>query len=120
MCDSSSLITTNNDTSLVNLVKKYLGQNRRVSFVVGDGKDLIDGLSECSVDLVFADTWPGKYHYLNEVLDSLKIGGIYLIDDMFPPKNWPDGHREKAVNLTHHLLSRSDLSGQPGSSFALK
>lgn len=29
----------------------------------------------------------------------MKIGGLYVIDDMIPQPNWPDGHAEKASAL---------------------
>ena len=70
---------------------------------------MIEGLTPASVDLIFADTWPGKYNHLEETLSLLKEGGIYVIDDMLPQENWPQGHAEKADNLINYLESRDDL-----------
>lgn len=39
----------------------------------------------------------------------LNIGGLYIIDDMLPQPNWPDGHHEKAINLVSVLESKKDL-----------
>jgi hypothetical protein len=47
---------------------------------------------------------------LAEVLDMLKPGGLYSIDDMLPQANWPDGHHEKALELVEVLESRADLN----------
>ncbi|MEV6503507.1 hypothetical protein [Streptomyces prunicolor] len=33
-------------------------------------------------DLVFADTWPGKFTYLERALDLVAPGGTYLIEVM--------------------------------------
>ncbi len=52
---------------------------------------------------MFADTWPGKYFLLDEVLGMVKPGGLYVIDDMNHSNDWPDGHEEKARNLLAHL-----------------
>ena len=59
---------------------------------------------------IFADTWPGKYLMLEEMLDMLKPGGIYIIDDMLPQANWPDGHAEKVANLLATWISREDMT----------
>lgn len=59
--------------------------------------------------LEFADTWHGKYLLLDDTLSMLNKGGIYIIDDMLPQPNWPDGHHEKALKLINDLEARVDL-----------
>jgi len=39
----------------------------------------------------------------------LAPGGLYIIDDMLPQPNWPDGHSEKADRLVDDLTQRTDL-----------
>ncbi len=51
----------------------------------------------------------GKYRFLDETLSLLKPGGIYVIDDMLPQPNWPEGHDQKATALIADLEKRSDL-----------
>jgi len=46
---------------------------------------------------------------LQETLSLLKEGGFYVIDDMNPQPNWPNGHEEKANGLLDHLSQRNDL-----------
>jgi hypothetical protein len=46
---------------------------------------------------------------LDEVLEMVEKGGIYIIDDMLPQKNWPTGHAEKAAELIADLDSRDDV-----------
>ena len=36
-------------------------------------------------------------------------GGSYIVDDMLPQPNWPEGHQEKATNFIKYLTSRRDL-----------
>lgn len=45
-----------------------------------------------SMDLIFADTWPGKYKHLEGTLSLLKKGG--LIDDMIAQDNWAYGYEK--------------------------
>lgn len=60
-------------------------------------------------DLIFADTWSGKYRMLDEALSLLLRGGLYVIDDMLPQSNWPDGHADKVDALMAELTQRTDL-----------
>lgn len=109
MDSQSSLTSIDNDNKLVSIAKKYLGDDQRVKFIVGAGEDLILKTTPNSIDFIFADTWPGKYNHLEETLALLKIGGIYLIDDMRPQGNWPEGHSAKADHLVQYLENRDDL-----------
>ena len=109
MDKGSTLITIDNEKELVSIAKKYLGDDERISFIVGAGEDLILETEKASIDFIFADTWPGKYNHLEETLSLLKYGGIYLIDDMLPQDNWPEEHDKKANNLIHYLENRNDF-----------
>jgi len=42
-------------------------------------------------------------------LALLKVGGIYVIDDMLPQDNWPEGHEEKVDALVECLHERDDF-----------
>ncbi len=46
---------------------------------------------------------PGKYEALDEALAVVKPGGFYIIDDMLPQPNWPEGHAEKVPVLLDWL-----------------
>ncbi|MGB7395063.1 MAG: SAM-dependent methyltransferase, partial [Pricia sp.] len=61
-------------------------------------------------DLIFADAWPGKYSEINETLALLRVGGIYIIDDMTAQPNWPEGHQENVDRLVAYLEKRNDFT----------
>lgn len=109
MSESSTLVSVDSDENLVSIARKYLGKDKRLTLFCDKGEDVIDDTREGSIDIIFADTWPGKYHCLNETLELLKVGGIYLIDDMLPQNNWPMGHEERVKKLIQSLQSRDDL-----------
>jgi len=109
MCRESSLVTIDDQEDLVAVAKRYLCGDSRVEWRVGDGAELIRATPPSSIDFIFADTWPGKYFHLEQTLGLLKPGGIYLIDDMLPQENWPDGHAGKAEALGDDLMARQDL-----------
>jgi hypothetical protein len=40
----------------------------------------------------------------------VKKGGFYIIDDMLPQPNWPNGHAERVANFIGMLENRTDLT----------
>jgi predicted O-methyltransferase YrrM len=60
--------------------------------------------------LIFADTWTGKYRLVKETLALLQPSGIYVVDDMLPRSNWPEGHGIKAATLIVVVEQRVDLT----------
>jgi predicted O-methyltransferase YrrM len=109
MDTSSRLTTIDNDESLLAILQRHLGADHRLTVVCGDGDKLLPSLANQKFDFIFADAWPGKYRFLDETLSLLKTGGMYIIDDMLPQSNWPDGHAEKVSVLINDLEKRSDL-----------
>jgi len=104
MDEYSTLRTIDSDENLLNIAKQYLGSDKRVEFILGKGEDLILNIEKNTIDFICADTWPGKYNHLDETLSLLKVGGIYIIDDMLPQDNWPDDHSDKVSALVKKTL----------------
>ncbi|MDW7694138.1 class I SAM-dependent methyltransferase [Flammeovirgaceae bacterium SG7u.111] len=109
MDDFSKLITVDNDPELSGIAKSFFGEDEQIEIVCADGTEWLMTYDGELFDLVFADAWPGKYSELNEVLDVVNLGGFYVIDDMLPQPNWPEGHAEKAEKLMAELEARNDL-----------
>ncbi len=99
---TATLLSVELDETLYDIAHSLLTDSR-LTLRCDRGETVIDSLPVASFDLIFADTWPGKYHHLAETLALVKPGGFYLIDDMLPQPNWPDGHAEKAVALVQTL-----------------
>lgn len=105
----SSLISVDNEAAFLGVAERFLGQDERLSLVHSDGGNWIEKNNLLKFDYLFADTWPGKYHLLDEAISMLNPGGFYIIDDMMPQPNWPDGHEDKALNLLKKLEAKTDL-----------
>jgi predicted O-methyltransferase YrrM len=103
MNQDAKLISVESDESLIAIAQKHLGHDARLKLICNLGEEVILGLLPHSFDIIFADTWPGKYNHLEETLCLVKAGGFYIIDDMLPQSNWPEGHAEKAANLIETL-----------------
>ena len=110
MDPKSTLVSIDNDKAVLDIAKTHLGKDSRLSLILSDGEDWVFTNREKRFDYIFADTWHGKYLLLEEVLDMIHPGGLYIVDDMLPQPNWPDGHAEKAINFVKKLESRTDLT----------
>ena len=106
----SKIITVDNEPELITLAQDAFGDDPRVEFVCADGSDWIQNYKGEKFDLIFADAWPGKYSVLDEVLELVKIGGFYVIDDMQTQPNWPRGHQENVDNLIDYIENREDFN----------
>ena len=109
MGEYSKLITIDNDPELIAIAQKQFESDKRLSILCEDGSEWLKNYQGPGFDLIFADAWPGKYYDLEETLDLLNPGGFYIIDDMNPADDWPEGHAEKAIALVDYLENREDL-----------
>ncbi len=105
MDSNSKLLSMDNDAKLLAIAKRFLENDARLKLSASDGAIFIEDLlsSGQKFDLIFADTWAGKYTHLDEALSLLKTGGLYVIDDLLPQPNWPEDHPLKVANLIEIL-----------------
>lgn len=108
MSENANLISIDNSSEYQNIAKKHL-QKSNISFVCEDAESWILNYKGKKFDLIFADAWPGKYVVLEETLNLLNSGGIYLIDDMLPQRNWPANHDKNVERLIQDLENRTDI-----------
>ena len=93
------------------IARRFLGSDSRVTFQLMDGIAFIHSCRQQRVfDLIFADTYPGKFEALDETLALLKKGGLYVIDDLNPQPGWTADHLPKVEHLLNVLEGREDLS----------
>ena len=109
MDSNSKLMTVENDLKLAEFVNEVFSNDSRLTFIADDASNVILTQKSNTFDLIFADTWVGKYSLLNETLALLKVGGVYLIDDMLPQPNWSEGHEVKVQELLKFLERCSNM-----------
>ena len=105
MDQNSSLVSIDFDDQFLSIAREFLGNDPRLELELIDGEIWVESNAGQRFDYIFADTWHGKYLLLDEVLEMLKVGGLYIVDDMLPQANWPDGHAEKAERFIQKLES---------------
>lgn len=109
MDEHSEILSLDNDEQLVATVKEIIDDDR-LTILCTDGDEWIKKNANKKYDLIFADTWPGKYRLLEETIDLLKPGGFFVIDDMIPQDHWPEEHYPKASALKKTLHQHSKLT----------
>jgi predicted O-methyltransferase YrrM len=109
----STLISVDTDEEAQLVARDFLGADRRLTLVISDALEFLRGQRAESFDLVFADAMPGKYDGLNDALDVVKVGGFYIIDDMLPQPNWPEGHATRVPVLIEQLAANRNFEILP-------
>ena len=99
------LISVDHDAKVLEVARRNLGHDVRVTFHLGDGGAFLERATQ-QYDLIYADAWPGKFTHLEQSLSLLTIGGIYFIDDLLPQASWPDRHAPKVPALITDLEHR--------------
>ena len=90
-----------------------LGHDRRLTLISEDAVQFLQRQPAGSFDFVFADALRGKYEGLDEALRVVRPGGFYVIDDMLPQSNWPEGHGPRVLALLETLAARPDFEITP-------
>ena len=108
MTATASLVSVDTDPATQSIAREELGADRRLELVLDDGSAFLHRNSR-SFDLIYADAWPGKYVDLERALAMVNPGGIYLVDDMLPQPNWPEGHEAKAAKLIAQLTALEEF-----------
>ena len=109
MDPTSRLDTVDTDASMVAIARRHLAEDSRVAFHVVEGAEFIQRALPSQYDLIYADAWPGKFSHLDEALALLRPGGMYVIDDLLPQPNWPEGHAPKVPALIDNLERRPEF-----------
>ena len=113
MDEPATLISVETDERVQAVAREVLGSDPRLDLILEDGATFIRHQSEKAFDLIFADAMPGKFEVLEETLKLIKPGGFYVIDDLLPQPNWPEGHGTKVDNLMYQLSADPRFSMVP-------
>ncbi|MET8825774.1 class I SAM-dependent methyltransferase [Streptomyces sp. NPDC004610] len=106
---AARLTTVERDPTVQAIARNELGADPRVTFASGDAGAWLEDFDGPPFDLVFADTWPGKFTHLDRALDLVAPGGTYLIDDLTPRPGWREGHDTSVRRLLAELNAREDF-----------
>lgn len=109
MDESSRLESVDTDPEAQEIARRHLGDDRRITFHLKDAATFLEEPHPHGFDLIFADAWPGKFPQRDLALSHLRLGGIYVIDDLLAQPDWPAGHGERVTELIVDLESRPEF-----------
>jgi demethylmenaquinone methyltransferase/2-methoxy-6-polyprenyl-1,4-benzoquinol methylase len=104
-CDVS-VVSIELDGGLVSMLRD-LNWPEWVSIVEGDGADLTGTLG--TFDLIFPDAPGGKIFKLSKTVDSLRPGGVLMVDDMDLSRHSDPELREVLAKVRQRLTDHPDL-----------
>ena len=110
---ASTLISVDVQPEFQAVARAVLGHDPRLTLVLEDGIQFLIKQPPQTFDFIFADAMPGKYESLEEALDLVKPGGFYVVDDMLPQPNWPEGHDARAAALMQRLSRETEFKVAP-------
>jgi predicted O-methyltransferase YrrM len=114
MTEDARLETVESEPAYLAAARRRLGDDSRVTWIEADGDAWLAARDETHCyDLVFADTWPGKFRLRDEALKLVRPGGLYVIDDLSPLDTWSADHAQSVSALLNDLGRRPDLMVLP-------
>jgi len=106
---AATLDTVDTDAATIAIAQRHLGRDARVALHCADAGQFVRRATPATYDLIFADAWPGKFSDLDDTLALLRPGGLYVIDDLLPQPNWPEGHAPKVPALVADIARRPEF-----------
>ena len=110
---TSELFSIDVNPDLQAAAAEALGLDKRLTLISEDAVAFLQRQPAASFDFVFADALRGKYEGVDEALRVVRPGGFYIIDDMLPQSNWPEGHGSRVLALLETLATRPDFEITP-------
>ncbi|MEU2490954.1 class I SAM-dependent methyltransferase [Streptomyces sp. NPDC007883] len=113
MTHDACLTSVEADPRVQAVARAHLGPDRRATFTTTDADATLTSYTGPRFDLAYVDCRPGKFHRLADLLDLLKPGGLYIVDDLLPQPTWPDDHQPRVDTFLAHLPEHPNLLYTP-------
>jgi len=110
---SSQLISIDPDGGVQRIARETFERDARLHLVTENAERFLERQPPASFDLVFADAMAGKYERLEKALAVVRVGGFYVVDDLLPQPNWPQGHADRVPLLMRELASHPEYTVVP-------
>jgi predicted O-methyltransferase YrrM len=104
------LITIDRDKAVSDLARRTVGEDSRVELTVGEAGPWLDEYDGPPFDLVFVDTWYGKFIDREKLLRRLAPGGIYFGDDLLPQPTWAAEQQSLVDRFLPEIGADTDLA----------
>lgn len=95
MDTTAHLLTVEADDIVQTAARHHLSADPRIAFDLADADAWITTYKGPRFTMAYVDCRPGKFHRMDELLDLLEPGGLYIVDDLLPQPTWPDDHQQR-------------------------
>jgi predicted O-methyltransferase YrrM len=102
----AQLFTIDSKVELTDSASQLFADQTAVTVLNGDWRT---ALQYAPFDFVFVDASDAKSTGLNEIVDSLTVGGMVVLDDLTPIELWPEEWRGKPDPIRQDWLHDSNL-----------
>ncbi len=102
----SKLVTVEHDRKLQAIARRVLGSDRRIEFVNCDAWEFLAKDRGQSFDLIFADTYYGKFSRLEQALGMLASGGVYIVDNLISGQENPSPEHNARIRRLLSTMRR--------------
>jgi predicted O-methyltransferase YrrM len=109
MDTTARLISVEIDRPVQAVARMHLGGDPRVTFETTDAHTWLCNYQGEQFDFAFVDCRPGKFHGLETLLRLLRVGGLYVADDLLPQPTRPDDHQQRVDEFLDRLPRVSGL-----------
>jgi predicted O-methyltransferase YrrM len=110
MDTGARLVTIDRDKEVSDLARRTVDGDPRVELVVGEAGPWLEEYAGPPFDLVFVDTWRGKFIDRGRLLRRLAPGGIYFGDDLLPQPTWADQQPSLVGTFLDEIVEDTDLA----------
>ena len=107
------VVSVEKEAQYLELAASFFGEDSRLQLVHKDAHLWVNENKTTRFDIIFADTWTGKFTELETVLNMVKPGGFYVVDDLNQQPDWPRGHQDKVILLLDKLKCQKDFYTLP-------
>ncbi|MFD0019834.1 O-methyltransferase [Streptomyces sp. NPDC058382] len=111
MRHDARLTSVETDSVRQTVAAEHLGHDPRVTFETSDADTWLDSYAGPPLALAYVDCRPGKFGRLDDLLDILEPGGLFVVDDLLPQPTWPSGHQPDVDSFLAQLPDRANLLG---------
>ncbi|HEY9409605.1 MAG TPA: class I SAM-dependent methyltransferase [Jiangellaceae bacterium] len=110
---AAHLTTIDIDATVQAVAAKHLGSDPRITIVEHDADEWLAAYTGRPFDLAYIDCRPGKFHRLPNLLDLLRPGALYVVDDLEPQPTWPGDHQPRVDAFLARLPDVHELLSTP-------
>ena len=105
----AQLTSVDHDPEASAVARRFV-RDARVRFLTDDIVTVLGTYERASVDLIYSDAYAGRFSHVDETLELLAPGGIFVVDDM-PPFDGALGDIDRMKFILYAtLLHRADFT----------